>query len=238
MTIIYRLICLVTGYAFGLIQSGYIYGRLKGVDIRTKGSGNAGSTNTLRVFGTKAGFTVLFFDAFKTIIAIWVMRLTIGTVIPDYKCLIIFYTAAGVILGHNFPFYLGFKGGKGMAATLGLILALSPFWYFATMFPLFVVIFVTTHYVSLGSMLAYVLFFVETIVFGQMGMLGTNLSSNELIELDIIAFLLMALAIFQHRKNVVRLIQGVESKTYLSKKNKEKYKAQQEQAQTKRPDIV
>lgn len=228
MNLIYRLICVITGYAFGLIQSGYIYGRLKGVDIRTKGSGNAGSTNTLRVFGTKAGFTVLFCDALKTIVAIWIMRLVMGSIIPDYKCLIIFYTAAGVILGHNFPFYLGFKGGKGMASTLGLILSLSPFWYFATMFPLFVIIFVVTHYVSLGSIMAYVLFFVETIIFGNLGMLGSNLSSKELIELDVIAFFLMSLAIFQHRKNVVRLIHGEESKTFLSKKNKEKYKADQE----------
>lgn len=226
MSILYRLICVLTGYVFGLIQSGYIYGRLKGVDIRTKGSGNAGSTNTLRVFGTKAGFTVLFCDAFKTILAIWIMRLTIGSIIPDYKCLIIFYTAVGVILGHNFPFYLGFKGGKGMAATLGLILSLSPIWYFATMFPLFAIIFAITNYVSLGSMLAYVLFFIETIIFGQAGLLGQALTQNELIELDIIAFFLMALAIFQHRKNVVRLIKGEESKTFLSKKKKEKYMAQ------------
>ena len=223
----YRLICLVVGYAFGLIQSAYIMGRMKGVDIRTVGSGNAGSTNALRAFGTKAGFTVLFCDALKTIVAILLMRFTIGLAKPDAVALITLYTAIGVILGHNFPFYLNFKGGKGMAATLGLILALLSLqpMYFLTMFPLFVVIFLTTHYVSLGSMLAYVLFFGETIVFGLIGMLGDNLSTAKLIELDCIAFFLMALAIFQHRKNVVRLIKGEESKTYLSKKNKEKYKA-------------
>ena len=219
----YRALCLVIGYAFGLIQSAYILGRLKGIDIRTVGSGNAGSTNALRAFGTKAGLTVLFFDALKTIIAVWVARLTVGSIYPDYIKLIIFYTAAGVILGHNFPFYLGFKGGKGMAATLGLILALSPAWYFFTVFPLFVVIFLITHYVSLGCMCAYVLFFIETIVFGYIGLLGDNLTRAELIELDIIAFLLVALAIFQHRKNVVRLLNGEESKTFLSKKGKEKY---------------
>lgn len=223
----YRLICLVVGYAFGLIQSAYIMGRMKGVDIRTVGSGNAGSTNALRAFGTKAGFTVLFCDALKTIVAILLMRFTIGVAKPEATALITLYTAIGVILGHNFPFYLNFKGGKGMAATLGLILALLSLqpMYFLTMFPLFVVIFLTTHYVSLGSMLAYVLFFVETIVFGLNGMLGEGLSNATLIELDCVAFFLMALAIFQHRKNVVRLIKGEESKTYLSKKNKEKYKA-------------
>lgn len=223
----FRLLCLVVGYAFGLIQSAYIMGRMKGVDIRTVGSGNAGSTNALRAFGTKAGFTVLFCDALKTIAAILIMRFTIGVAFPEYTALITLYTAVGVILGHNFPFYLGFKGGKGMAATLGMILALLALQpiYFLTMFPLFVAIFVTTHYVSLGSMLAYVLFFIETIIFGLNGMLGDNLTQATLIELDCIAFFLMALAIFQHRANVVRLIKGVESKTYLTKKNKEKYKA-------------
>ena len=225
MNILCRLICIAVGYCFGLIQSGYIYGKLKGVDIRTKGSGNAGSTNTLRVFGTKAGFTVLFFDALKTIVAIWVMRLTLGSLYPDYKCMIILYTATGVILGHNFPFYLNFKGGKGMAATLGLILSLSPSLYFVTMFPLFVIIFLTTHYVSLGSMMAYVLFVIETIIFGQLGLLGSELSQAERVEMDILAAFLMCLAIFQHRTNVKRLLAGEESKTYLSKKGKEKYKA-------------
>lgn len=223
----YRLICLVVGYAFGLIQSAYIMGRMKGVDIRTVGSGNAGSTNALRAFGTKAGFTVLGCDALKTIVAILLMRYTVGLVWPGYVALIIMYTAVGVILGHNFPFYLSFKGGKGMAATLGLILALIALQplYFITMFSLFVIIFLTTHYVSLGSMLAYVLFVIETIAFGKLGMLGDNLSNAELLELNCIAFFLAALAIFQHRKNCVRLVKGVESKTYLSKKKKEEYKA-------------
>lgn len=227
----FRAICLIVGYAFGLIQSAYIFGKLHGVDIRTVGSGNAGSTNALRAFGTKAGFTVLFCDAFKTMAAIWIMRLTLGRMYPDILSLIIYYTAVGVILGHNFPFYLGFKGGKGMAATLGLILSLSPFWFFLTMFSLFVVIFLTTHYVSLGCMCAYVLFVIETFIFGSHGMLGRNLSHAQLTELYIIAIFLMCLAIFQHRKNVVRLIKGNESKTFLSKKGKEKYKAEKETAE-------
>jgi len=224
---VFRLICIIVGYAFGLIQSAYIYGKIKGVDIRTVGSGNAGSTNALRAFGTKAGFTVLFFDALKTIVAILLLRFTIGIVYPDYKALITFYTALGVILGHNFPFYLNFKGGKGMAATLGLVLALLSLQpiYFLTMFTLFVFIFVTTHYVSLGSMLAYVLFFIETIIFGKLGMLGENVTRAEYYELCFLAFFLMALAVFQHRQNVVRLIKGNESKTYLTKKKKEAYKA-------------
>lgn len=224
-----RLLCVLIGYAFGLIQTSFIYGKMHGVDIRTVGSGNAGSTNALRAFGTKVGFTVLFFDALKTIVAILLTRFTIGVIHPELRAFIIFYTAIGVILGHNFPFYLKFKGGKGMAATLGLVLsllALQPL-YFLTMLPFFVSLFLITHYVSLASMLVYILFFIETVVFGKVGLLGENLSNAQLLELDVIAFFLMALAIFQHRKNVVRLINGEESKVYLTKKYKEKYKEQQ-----------
>lgn len=227
----YRIICLVVGYAFGLIQSAYIYGRLHGVDIRTVGSGNAGSTNTLRAFGTKAGLTVLFFDALKTVAAIWVIRLTLGVKYPELVSVFMFYTALGVILGHNFPFYLGFKGGKGMAATLGLLIALSPWYYLVFTFSLFVILFLTLHYVSLGCMVAYIFFVIETFIYGNLGLLGKTLSKGQLAEIYILAVLMCLLAIFQHRKNVVRLLKGEESKTFLSKKGKEKYKAQKETLQ-------
>lgn len=218
----FRLYCLLIGYAFGLIQTAYIYGRLKGIDIRKVGSGNAGSTNTLRVFGTKAGFIVLFGDILKTMAAIWLVRLTFGRVYPDIICLLIFYTAFGVILGHNFPFYLGFKGGKGIAATAGFMLSMNTPWLFCTMFPWFVLVFLTTHYISLGSTTVYLVFFIETIVLGQCGKLGA-LSQPQLIEIYCLAFALMCLALWQHRSNIVKLFKGIENKTYLSKKGKEKY---------------
>lgn len=218
----YRIYCLLIGYAFGLIQTAYLYGKIKGVDIRSVGSGNAGSTNTLRVFGTKAGFTVLFGDVLKTMAAIWLVRLTFGKIYPNILCLLIFYTAAGVILGHNFPFYLNFKGGKGIAATCGFMLSMNTPWLFCTMFPWFCIIFLLTHYISLGSITVYIVFFIETIILGQLGILGP-LNQSQLIEVYIIAFLLMCLAFWQHRKNIYKLFKGVENKTYLSKKGKEKY---------------
>lgn len=218
----YRVYCLLIGYAFGLFQTAYIYGKLKGIDIRSVGSGNAGSTNTLRVFGTKAGFTVLFGDVLKTMAAIWLVRLTFGRMYPDILCLLIFYTATGVILGHNFPFYLNFKGGKGIAATCGFMLSMNTPILFLTMFPWFCIVFLLTHYISLGSITVYIVFFVETIILGQMGILGP-LTQPQLLEVYVLAFILMCLAILQHRKNIVKLIKGVENKTYLSKKGKEKY---------------
>ena len=118
-TILLRGICLVVGYLFGMIQTAYIYGRLHGIDIREHGSGNAGTTNTLRVLGKKAGLVVFLGDLAKTIIPVLTVGFIIRAYLPDYTdyvFLLRLYTGFGAILGHNFPFYLGFKGGKGIAA--------------------------------------------------------------------------------------------------------------------------
>jgi glycerol-3-phosphate acyltransferase PlsY len=107
----------VIGYAFGMIQTAYFYGKMKGIDIRKHGSGNAGTTNTLRVLGPKAGFTVLFGDMLKCAIAVWLVGWIFGSMYPEHMYLLKIYTAFGAILGHDFPFYMNFKGGKGIAAT-------------------------------------------------------------------------------------------------------------------------
>ena len=118
-----------------------------------------------------------------------------------------------------------------MAATLGLLIALSPWYYLVFTFSLFVILFLTLHYVSLGCMVAYIFFVIETFIYGNLGLLGKTLSKGQLAEIYILAVLMCLLAIFQHRKNVVRLLKGEESKTFLSKKGKEKYKAQKEALQ-------
>ncbi len=118
-----RIICLLIGYAFGLFQTSYIYGRTKGIDIREHGSGNAGTTNALRTLGKKAGAITLAGDCIKCILAVLTVRLIFGASHPEMLKLLTVYAAAGTILGHNFPFYLGFRGGKGIAATAGLIIS-------------------------------------------------------------------------------------------------------------------
>ena len=118
---------MLIGYVFGLFQTAYLYGRLNGVDIRNYGSGNAGTTNTLRVFGTKAGLLVLFGDILKCILAVVITGVIFGKTHGDMVYLLKMYAAAGAIIGHNFPFYLKFKGGKGIAATAGLILSFHPY---------------------------------------------------------------------------------------------------------------
>ena len=213
-----RIICLVIGYAFGLFQTAYIYGKLHGIDIRNYGSGNAGTTNTLRVLGTRAGVLVLFGDIAKCILAIVISGLIFDKTHPDMIYLLKIYAAAGAILGHNFPFFLRFKGGKGIAATAGMILAFHPYFIPVAVI-LFFGIFFTTHYVSLGSLVLYLGFFIEMVVLGQMGVFG--MTQSLLIELYVVTAALTVMAYYKHRENIKRLINGTERKTYLSHKNKE-----------------
>ncbi|MDE6902894.1 MAG: glycerol-3-phosphate 1-O-acyltransferase PlsY [Lachnospiraceae bacterium] len=212
-----RAICLVIGYVFGLFQTAYLYGKLHGIDIRNYGSGNAGTTNTLRTLGTKAGLIVLLGDIMKCILAIVLTNLLFQNSHPDEIYLLKIYAAAGAILGHNFPFYLHFKGGKGIAATAGMILSFHP-WLIPMGVILFFGTFFTTHYVSLGSLLVYAGFMIELVVLGQMGIFG--MPQEALIEMYVIAGFLTVMAYYKHKDNIKRLLGGTERKTYLTHKNK------------------
>lgn len=211
-----RLLCLLIGYVFGLFQTAYFYGKLHGIDIRTMGSGNAGTTNALRVLGRKAGVIVLMGDILKTILAITLVRCLVVPYAPEGEYLLVLYTAAGAILGHNYPFYLGFKGGKGIAATAGLMIAFDP-WFVLVGAILFFGNLFLTHYVSLGSLLVYAGFVIQLIVMGQNGYFG-NLPQGILNEMYGIAIFLMLMAYWKHRENIKRLWTHTERKTYLSKK--------------------
>lgn len=213
-----RVFCLLIGYVFGLFQTAYIYGRLHGIDIRNYGSGNAGTTNTLRVFGTKAGLLVLVGDIMKCILAVVITAVIFDKSHPDMVYLLKMYTAMGAIIGHNFPFYLQFKGGKGIAATAGLILSFHPY-----LIPMGIILFFgaffITHYVSLGSLLVYAGFMIELVILGQMGIFG--MTQPRLLEMYVIAAFLTVMAYWKHRENIKRLVSGTERKTYLTHKNKE-----------------
>ncbi len=211
-----RFVCLIIGYAFGVFQTAYFYGKAKGIDIRKHGSGNAGTTNTLRVLGTKAGLIVFFGDCIKCILAVTAARLIYGTSCSDVIYLLCIYAAAGAILGHNFPFYMYFKGGKGIAATAGLILSLHPV-FIPMVIIVFFGIFAVTHYVSLGSLLIYVGLLTEMIICGQLGLF--HMEQVYLNEMYVVTFLLAVMAFWKHRTNIVRLLKGQERKTYLFKKN-------------------
>ena len=123
MLIVLRILCLIIGYGFGLIQAGYLIGRIYNIDIRQKGSGNSGTTNAMRVLGVKAGLATFFIDALKCVVAILLVRLIWGG--EEVFMLLAVYTGLGVTLGHNFPFYMNYKGGKGIAAMSGLVIILG-----------------------------------------------------------------------------------------------------------------
>ena len=217
MTILIRMICLAVGYVFGLFQTGYLYGRKQGVDIRKEGSGNSGATNSLRVFGIKAGVIVFAGDMLKTLIPCLIALAIFRESAPDMAYLYMLYTGFGAVLGHNYPFYMNFKGGKGISCTAGLALAVN--WKVALcLFMLFLLIVGVTKFVSLASLVAVIGVLITMIVMATNGALG--LGHAAVIEFIILGFLWAALAFFRHRANIGRLIAGNENNTYLFGKKK------------------
>lgn len=211
-----RFICLLIGYAFGLIQTGYIYGKMRGVDIRKEGSGNAGSTNALRTMGIKAGLVTLLGDCFKCVFAVVTVYLIYGKTYADIFPLLAMYAGMGAVLGHNYPFYLNFKGGKGIAATAGLILSTTNVWMVLICLFAFLGIVAVTRYVSLGSLAVVIIYLIEVVVYGQMG--GFGVKAPYLYEMYGIAAFLMLSAFYKHKANIVRLMNGTENKISIGKK--------------------
>lgn len=193
------LICLVFGYCFGCISTGYMVGKANKIDIRKYGSGNAGTTNALRTLGWKAGLITFLGDALKAILPILLIRFVI---FPDAEAirLLMLYTGLGVVLGHNFPFWLHFKGGKGIAATGGVMLAFD--WRLAiAALVVFLLIVIITRYVSLGSLVISILLPIWIIIFypGNLHMI-------------IVGVIFTLSAFVKHRSNMKRLINGTENK--------------------------
>lgn len=202
-----RLISIGIGYLFGLLQSGYLYGKSRHMDIRQYGSGNAGSTNVLRVMGKKAGLIVFLGDFLKAVLAIYAVRFFyMGNESADLYAL---YGGLGVTLGHNFPFYLHFKGGKGIACMAGIMTAMD-LRITLTCFLIFVSVVFFTRYVSLGSILVAIAFFTEMVIFGRMG--SYRVLPETLPEFFIVAGILSGMAIWRHRSNIKRLLSGTENK--------------------------
>ncbi|HCL02300.1 MAG TPA: acyl-phosphate glycerol 3-phosphate acyltransferase [Lachnoclostridium phytofermentans] len=193
------IVCLLSGYAFGCISTGYVVGKINHVDIRKYGSGNAGTTNALRTLGWKAGAITFLGDFLKAIIPIIVFRNIIFKDV-EYNQLFALYMGLGIVLGHCYPFWLGFKGGKGIAVTAGVMAAFDPL-----LIPFFIVIFVAvvflTKYVSVGSMLISILLPVWILIRypGELHMF-------------ILGLLYVASAIYMHRANIKRLLNGTENK--------------------------
>lgn len=207
-----RLACVLIGYVFGLFQTSYLYGRMKGIDIREHGSGNAGATNALRTLGKKAGAITFFGDCFKCVFAVVTVRLLFadyGDPGENMGVLLGMYASMGVILGHNFPFYLGFKGGKGIAATAGLYVSLDPVLMLIGAIS-FIAAVAVTKYVSVGSILVVIELLAGVLIYGFLGKWG--LTQPHLYELYGITLFLTLLALYRHKKNIKGLLHGTERK--------------------------
>lgn len=194
-------IIFILAYLLGSINTSIIVGKIKaGDDIRNHGSGNAGATNTLRTYGKGAAVMVLIGDALKAVVAILLAKLILNEQTAVYVA------GIGVTLGHNFPVFFGFKGGKGVVVSA--VSCLFADWFIGVLSIITAVaIMAITKFVSLGSVLGAVLIIVFGLIFKG-------------LDIPYITFsiLLGGLAIFMHRKNIVRLIQGTENKLSFSKK--------------------
>jgi glycerol-3-phosphate acyltransferase PlsY len=212
-----RVISVLIGYVFGLFQTAYIYGKRHGIDIRTQGSGNAGTTNSLRVLGVKAGIITFLGDLFKAIFAVLLIYFLFRGKYPDMIRVLELYAGFGAVLGHNFPFFLKFKGGKGIACTSGVILAVCPLAA-----PLCLVVFILclalTRYVSLGSICVVILYLIQAVLLNHFGLLG--IEAGYILEFDILSACFTAMALWRHRENIRRLVHGNENKFSLKKKEK------------------
>lgn len=208
--ILNRFLALLIGYCFGLILFGYAYSKAKKDDITTKGSGNVGTTNTFRVYGWKAGIFTMIGDLTKPMLAILLTWLIFkNRESAEMVRLLQVYAGFGAILGHNYPFYKKFKGGKGIACTAGFVIVL---------FPLEVPIgllalggtFLLTGYVSLGSILAVISVALQTVIFGSFEWINVTIQYRA--EIYTIIFIMTLMAIIRHRENIKRLAKGTENK--------------------------
>lgn len=206
---ILRLVALAIGYVFGIFQTGYIYGKLRGVDIRTQGSGNTGTTNTLRILGKKAGLIAFLGDVVKAIIPILIVKFLFADFFDGDVKVLELYAGLGAVLGHNYPFYLKFKGGKGIATTAGVAFVICP-QAIPLCLGVFIICLIFTRYVSLGSIIMAALFIVQVWIFNAIGLLG--IAEANILEVNILAFIFGAMAIFRHKDNIKRLLNGTENK--------------------------
>lgn len=197
------LLCLFIGYFCGCISTGAILGKIYGVNLKQHGSGNIGTTNALRTLGPMAGAITLIGDVAKTMIPIVIMQMILGS-LEISSHLIALYTGLGAVMGHNFPFYMKFQGGKGMAATAGMILAFGDLRIIGICLAVFIIIVALTRYVSLGSLLVNICFPIGIAVFYY--------KIPEFAHIMVLSLIFPILSIYKHRENIKMLLNGTERK--------------------------
>ncbi len=221
MSIFLRIGCLVVGYLFGLIETGIIYSKLVGIDIREHGSGNSGTTNALRVLGFKAGLITFIGDFCKSFVPCMVTRFIFRDTYPDSYYLLMAYVGFGAVLGHIFPVYLKFKGGKGIATIGGFAASLLHPIFIVILLVVFVGTIFVSKYMSVGSIVLMIgiagCYIIQTFMGYTCFNLDVPSSKNAFIESSVIVCLLAILAIFKHKQNIIRLLNHTENKFHMKK---------------------
>lgn len=197
---------MILGYLFGCLQWSYILGKIiKKQDIRNHGYGNAGASNTVTAFGWKMGAAVAILDIVKAIISIIIVRY----ILNSSDMLSLYLNGTSVILGHNYPFFMGFKGGKGTASTIGMLLAIN---LKLGLLGILVIVLVTilTDYIALGTMALVTFFVIGTFYLGY---------GPACILLSIFIAILSA---YKHLPNIKRILSHNETGLRYAIKSKSK----------------
>lgn len=212
--ILYAVIFLLVGYGFGSFSTGYVVGKMSGHNIQSEGSGNIGTTNALRTMGAKGGALTFAGDLLKAFIPTLLVRFVFCPNMgygPEMTYLMTMVIGLGVVIGHNFPFYLHFKGGKGIAVSAAVIVASSSNsttgWIMIGIgLALFIIVVAITRYVSLGSLI--VVWYFPVYVILQYRDIGNPM----FIGLLALALVFTLLAYVKHAGNIKRLINHTERK--------------------------
>ncbi len=207
-------ILIIIAYFVGSIPFGFIFANLKGIDIRTIGSGNIGATNLARALGKKWGYLCFVLDVLKGLLPSLAASLILPASPKTWQLFAALAVAVAAVLGHIFPIFLKFKGGKGVSTSLGAALGFWPYYTIcaALAFLIWIIVVLISRYVSLASIIAAIIFpvFLSISIF-----IVPAWKFNELWPLFIIAVALPLLVIIRHRSNIQRLLAGIENKISL-----------------------
>lgn len=217
-----RLICfagLIIGYFFGCLVAAFFVGTANKVDIRKRGSGNLGTTNAFRTLGIRGGILTGLGDMLKVVIVVLLVYFVVvkGFKVNIDRIPLYLYTGFGAILGHDFPFYLHFKGGKGVASSAALLMMIGDWKMIVIGVALFFGICFLTRFVSLASLSMMTAECILFIVFLLTGLI--KVSPGWYPDCIVIIVLMTLLVFWTHRENLKRLVNGTENKFYFKKKS-------------------
>ncbi len=206
------LVFIPAAYLLGAVPFGFLIARARGIDIRTVGSGNIGATNVLRSVGKSWGILTLILDALKGLIPAWLFPVLAASVFGDLETSDVMRVVCGctAVIGHNYPVYLKFKGGKGVATTAGALIGIAPMALLCGIIT-FALFFGVSRMVALGSIAAAIVIPVAAwLLYSGQGHL-----------IPIVLTVLGVLAIWRHRPNIKRILNGTENRIVFGKRNAE-----------------